>query len=305
LPLLKRLALLVGHALLNGLRAIVLDPRRMRITSALLFALTAASCWLTGGVRLMVAVLAILVAHEMGHFLACRYHRVPSTWPFLLPAPVLNPLTGTLGALMVIQGRFPSRRALFDIGIAGPLAGLAVCFPILFFGLQEATIVSGTAAASAGESLGEPLILTWATRLVLPHLPPNPVIMAGPLLVAAWFGLLLTGLNLIPIGQFDGGHILYALFPRHAHRLARVAWYLCLALVVLAPSWLFWAILTHYLGRPHPPTVDDGQPLGLGRRALGIVALAAFAITFIPEPIRNTWRDLYDSTIAHLPYLFQ
>jgi membrane-associated protease RseP (regulator of RpoE activity) len=301
LPPHKRLLHLVGAAILNGLRSILFDPRRMRITSALLFALTAASCYLTGGVRLMAAVLAILVAHEMGHFLACRYHGVPSTWPFLLPAPVLNPLTGTLGALMVIQGRFPSRRALFDIGIAGPLAGLAVCLPVLLLGLLEATVLPGTAAASAGDTLGEPLLLTWATPLVLPHLPANPVIMAGPLLVAAWFGLLLTGLNLIPIGQFDGGHVLYALFPRHAHRLARVAWYVCLALVVLAPSWLFWAILTHYLGRPHPPTLDDGQPLGIGRRVLGLAALAAFVLTFIPEPLLNSWETLLGDVRYLLP----
>lgn len=301
MPPLKRLPPVVGNALLNGLREILLDSRRMRITSVLLFGLTAASCYLAGGVRLAGAILAIVVAHEMGHFLACRYHGVPSTWPFLLPCPLFSPV-GTLGALMIIQGRFPSRRALFDIGIAGPLAGLGVSIAVLGVGAGDVVFTPTTSIDPAQVlDLGTPILFRLLTDASPGPIPAGTTPFIGPLQLAGWFGLLLTGLNLIPIGQFDGGHVLYALFPRRAHRVARVVWYVCLALVLLAPMWLFWAILTHFLGRPHPPTLDDNQPLGWGRRTLGLLALVVFALTFIPEPILNSWETLFGDLRYLLP----
>jgi membrane-associated protease RseP (regulator of RpoE activity) len=284
---------------------VLIEPRRMRWTSIILFVLTVASCGWTGGWTLAGAVLAILVAHEMGHFLACRYHGVPSTWPFLLPAPVLNPFTGTLGAVMVIQGRFPNRRALFDIGIAGPLAGLAVCLAVLHFG-ASGFVFAPVASLDPGRliSVGSSILYDFFVPSSPAHVPAGTTPLMGPLQVAAWFGLLLTGLNLIPIGQFDGGHILYALLPRYARRLARLAWCVCLGLLYFSPAWLGWAILTYFLGHPHPPTFDDAQPLGRARQVLGVVALAVFVLTFMPNPVHITWPEFLSSLVALWHSLF-
>jgi membrane-associated protease RseP (regulator of RpoE activity) len=260
-----------------------------------LFAATTASAYLTGGATLAAAVMAILLAHEMGHFVACRVHRVACTWPYFLPAPFLDPFAGTLGAVMAIRDRFPNRRVLFDVGVAGPLAGMAVCLPVLFLGIHEASVLATTTAVddSFSLSLGEPLLLTLAIRWIHGPLADGATVLLGPLGIAAWFGLLLTGLNLIPIGQFDGGHILYALLPRHAHRLAHLAWWVCLGLAVLGPHWLVWALMTRALGRRHPPTLDDGTPLDPWRVLVGIVALAVFILTLIPQPILHSWPMLY------------
>ncbi len=268
----------------------------MRATSLVLFGLTAGSSYLTGGWRLMVAALAILVAHEMGHLLACRYYRVPSTWPFFIPAPVLNPFAGTLGAVMLIQSRFPSRCALFDIGVAGPLAGLATCILVLWLGANDFTYVR-SADVSPGTTIGVgvPFLYRVMPGPAPGEVPAGTVALMGPLRAAAWFGLLLTGLNLIPIGQFDGGHVLYALFPRHAHRVSRVMWCGCLALIWLSPSWIGWAVLTFLLGRPHPATLDDQQPLGLARKLVGVLALVALIVCFIPEPMQQSWPPVIDS----------
>jgi membrane-associated protease RseP (regulator of RpoE activity) len=267
---------------------VVLHPTRGRLLSVLLFGLTAISAFLTGGPRLTLAVLAILLAHEMGHFVACRAHGMDSTWPFFLPAPGLNPIAGTLGAVMVIRSPFPNRRALFDIGIAGPLAGLAVALPVLWWGMLEAQIVS---AAPSPDALG--VGVPWAFQLFASHarplLPHGMTYLLGPLGDAAWFGLLLTGLNLIPIGQFDGGHILYALFPQRAQAVSRIVWWASLGLISVSPSWILWAILARLLLRPHPPTLDDREPLGWPRTLLALLAPVALAIAFIPEPVSNSW----------------
>jgi membrane-associated protease RseP (regulator of RpoE activity) len=297
--MLNRARFVLRHTLLNAARWIVLDPRRMRITSLILFALTALSAYLTGGVVLMLAALGILVAHEMGHLVAARYHGIPTTWPFFIPAPILNPLTGTLGAVMAVQAPFPSRRALFDVGVAGPLSGFAVCLLVLHLGAHEFVYFPKSQPLY---ELGTPLLCRILPGTLPGEIPPGMIATrGGPLQTAAWFGLLLTGLNLIPIGQFDGGHLVYAVLPRHAHRLARAFWWACLALVVLSPSWLFWAILARLLGRPHPPTMDDQQPLGFGRPLLALVALAAFVVSFIPEPVQNSWSALF----GDVPYLVQ
>jgi membrane-associated protease RseP (regulator of RpoE activity) len=259
-----------------------------------LFAATTASAYLTGGATLAAAVMAILVAHEMGHFVACRVHRVACTWPYFLPAPFLNPFAGTLGAVMAIRDRFPNRRVLFDIGVAGPLAGVAVCLPVLFLGIHEASVLPPSSGPDGDLGrLGVPLLFAFTARWVLGPVSQGANVILGPLGTAAWFGLLLTGLNLIPIGQFDGGHVLYALLPRHAHRLAHLAWWVCLGLAVLGPHWLVWALMTRALGRRHPPTLDDGTPLDPWRVLVGIVALATFILTLIPQPILHSWPMLY------------
>jgi membrane-associated protease RseP (regulator of RpoE activity) len=277
----------------------VLDDRRVRPVTVGLFAATAVSIAATGffvhrsgrGFALLAAAMAILLAHEMGHFVACRLHRVDCTWPFFLPAPILNPFVGTLGALIVIRQRFPNRRALFDIGAAGPLSGLLAC--LIVFGVS--TLDSPTPPPSSSNAapasvipMGLPLLWSPLEQLQSPAEKTGHDL--NTLAVAAWFGLLLTGLNLIPIGQLDGGHILYALFPRYAHRISRIAWLCGLGLAVWRPAWLFWALLMAFVGRrPHPTTVDDAPPIGRTRRVVAVLALAVFVLTFIPEPIPITW----------------
>jgi membrane-associated protease RseP (regulator of RpoE activity) len=272
---------------------VVVHPRRGPRLSIVLLLLTAWSVYATDGPRLLVAVLAIVTSHEMGHYVACRCHGVDSTWPFLLPAsPLLNPIAGTFGAVMVIRSPFPNRRALFDIGVAGPLAGMAVCLPVLWLGMHESAFVPAARAAE-GIPLGSSLGILLAERFAPPTTPPAGMeAVLGPFGAAAWFGLLLTGLNLIPLGQLDGGHILYALFPRQALRISRAIWWLSLGLIWFAPSWILWAAVMRLLARRHPATLDDASPLGWRRTFVAIVALLVFVLCFIPVPVPGAWSDV-------------
>ncbi len=246
-----------------------------------------------GGLRLAVSVMSILLAHEMGHYLACRHYGVSATLPFFLPAPIVNPLVGTFGAVIRIKSPFPHRRALFDIGIAGPLAGFVVCLPVLGLGLFEAQVVPRD-PASFGLVLAEPLIFRWAEAWLLGPLPPGSTLLIGPFGMAAWFGLLVTALNLIPIGQLDGGHVTYALFGSRAEILSRVVWWLCVAMIVLVgPSFILWATLVRVLGLRHPRTLDDEAPLGRGRWLVALLGLAVFVMCFLPDPFRHSWRDFF------------
>lgn len=284
-----------------------------------LFLLTIASVFLTGGLktavipgheailaldvaegtRLTVGLLGILFAHEMGHYVACQYYGVDATLPFFLPAPFLT-MVGTLGAFIRIRSPIPNRRALFDIGVAGPLAGFAVCMPVLWLGLHEATVVA-TDPNAGGIFLGEPLLFQWATRLVHGRLSDAQTLNLGPLGLAAWFGLFVTALNLIPIGQLDGGHVTYALLRQRAGQISRVGSWVCVALVYFGPSWILWAVLVRVLGRRHPSTMNDWAPVGRGRVLVGLLSLAVFVICFVPNPIIWSWRDFFETTgLTHL-----
>jgi membrane-associated protease RseP (regulator of RpoE activity) len=240
-----------------------------------------------GGVRLVVAVIAIMLTHEMGHYLACRYYGVDATLPFFIPFPFH--MVGTFGAFIRIRSPFPDRRVLFDVGIAGPLAGFAVCLPVLALGILEARVVPET--ITGGLMLGEPLVFQWATALLRGDVPAGATLAIGPVGMAAWFGLLMTALNLMPIGQLDGGHVVYALFRRRAALVSRIALAVSVILVYLRPSWLIWFALLLVLSRPHPPTLHDARPAGRGRIVVGLIGLAVFIVSFTPEPIMISWAD--------------
>lgn len=259
----------------------------------LLLLLTIAAVYATGGTRLVVGLLSILLAHEMGHYVACRYYRVDATLPFFIPAPFLS-FVGTLGAFIRIRAPIPHRRALFDIGIAGPLAGFVVCLPVLVLGLLEAQ-VRRTDPTSEGLFLGEPLLFKWAVSWLRGPTPDDMTLVLGPLGLAAWFGLFVTALNLIPVGQLDGGHVAYALFGRRARLVSRLAFLGCLGLLFLRPTWLVWCLLLLVLGRNHPPTLDDSRPVGPGRALVGAIGLLVFAACFTPSPIIVSWSDLLGS----------
>lgn len=267
----------------------------------LLFVLTALSVWLVGGVELAIGVLSILFAHEMGHYVAARYYRIDATLPYFIPFPFpLFSLVGTLGAVIRIRSPFPDRRALFDVGIAGPLAGFAVALPVLAAGLWEAQVAMMDPRPGV-LYLGEPLLFQWAGELIHGPLGPHETLVIGPWGMAAWFGLLVTGLNLIPIGQLDGGHVVYGLFGPAIHaRVSRAASWVCLALLWFGPQWLMWALLMRVLGRAHPPTWWDKAPLGRGRRLVGLLGAVVFVISFVPDPIQFSWSEFVNELLGLL-----
>jgi membrane-associated protease RseP (regulator of RpoE activity) len=256
------------------------------------------------GVALAVGLLSILLAHEMGHYLACRYYRVDATLPHLIPSPwipvaglaIWQPLifVGTFCAFIRIRSPIPNRRALFDIGVAGPLAGFLVCLPVLWLGVRAAT-VHPLAPDAGGLYFGEPLAFHWVSHLLHGSIPSGSDLVITRLGLAAWFGLLVTALNLMPIGQLDGGHVTYALLRHRARTISRVGSWVCVALIYFGPSWILWSVLVRVLGRRHPATLDDEAPVGRGRVVVGLVSLAVFALCFVPNPIVFSWRDFFEA----------
>lgn len=231
-------------------------------------------------------ILAILGCHEMGHYLACRYYDVDASLPFFLPAPL--PLTGTLGAFIRIREPIPSKRMLFDIGIAGPLAGFAVAVPALFLGLSMSHVVR-VPADFIGLELGEPLLFQLASRLLWGTPPDGYSLNLHPMAFAAWFGLLATALNLFPFGQLDGGHISYAVLGRRSTLVTLATVGVALLLTYFSTSWLVWTGLMITMlvisGPRHPRTIDEHIPLDRTRVILAFVALAILVVCFTPAPI--------------------
>jgi membrane-associated protease RseP (regulator of RpoE activity) len=258
----------------------------------LLFVLTSASVYLSGGPLLVVGLMSILFAHEMGHYLACRYYRVDATLPFFIPFPLFS-LVGTLGAFIRIKSPFPNRKALFDIGIAGPLAGFAVCLPVLALSVREMTI-GRVDTSSGGLYLGDPLLLKLVTWMALGSIPDGSTVVIGALGLASWFGLFMTALNLMPIGQLDGGHVVYALLGDRASLVSRVGWWVCVCLIYFSPSWILWAILIRVLGRQHPPTLNDYEPVGTARVLVAVLGLVIFIVSFVPSPIVGSWEQILE-----------
>ena len=242
------------------------------------------------GLWYSLAVLTILGCHEMGHYLACRYYHVDASLPYFLPAPL--PLTGTLGAVIRIRQRIPSKVALFDIGIAGPIAGFVVTLPILYVGLMMSTVEPLPAELpDTTVWLGEPLLFRAAAWMVFGDRPPGTDINLHPMAFASWFGLLATALNLFPIGQLDGGHVAYAVFGRRSAILTVVMVTAAVALTWYSTSWLVWTILMLVMllamGPHHPPTLDDDARLDDTRLALAFFALVMLIVCFTPAPIET------------------
>lgn len=233
------------------------------------------------GIPFSVTLLGILLAHEMGHFVYAQRNHVYATLPFFLPAPTL---IGTMGAFIRIRSPIRTRAALFDIGIAGPIAGFVVALPILFFAL----LASRPAVVPPGESglvLGFPLIFTAAWKLLHPHATLQLAQLSlSPIAVAAWTGMFATSLNLLPGGQLDGGHIIYAVSPRLHKTVSRLT---VLALIPMGiflwMGWLIWAALLLLSLMRHPP-VPEYPSLNEKRQVLGCFALLMFVLTIIPAP---------------------
>ena len=234
-------------------------------------------------------ILAILGCHEMGHYIACLRYNVIATRPFFLPLPPIDPfLTGTLGAFIRIKSRIPNKIALFDIGVAGPIAGFVVAVPALFIGLMMSR-VDPVPSDMVGLSLGEPLLFQLAERMIFGEIADGYGINMHPMAFGAWFGMLATALNLFPISQLDGGHISYAVFGRRSVILTFAMIAVAIGLTVVSLSWILWTILMLVMiglvGPHHPPTLDDEVPLGRGRLLVAAIALLILAVCFTPEPL--------------------
>ena len=239
------------------------------------------------GLWYSLTILAILGVHEMGHYIACLRYNVEATRPYFLPAPL--PLTGTLGAFIRIKSRIPNKIALFDIGIAGPLAGFVIAVPSLFIGLMLSRVDRLPEDSSQLIELGEPLLFRFAAWLVWGDVADGYSINMHPMAFAAWFGLLATALNLFPIAQLDGGHISYAVLGQRATAVTMIMIGVAIGLTFVSSSWIAWTILLVVMivtmGPRHPPTLDDYQQLDTSRLILAAVAMVILVLCFTPAPI--------------------
>ncbi len=240
------------------------------------------------GLWYSATILLILGAHEMGHYLACRYYAIDASLPYFIPVPPIV-MTGTLGAFIRIRQPIHTKRMLFDIGIAGPIAGFVLAVPALFVGLWMSNVVKLPGSFS-GFELGEPLLFKIASRLIWGNVPDGFSVNLHPMAFAAWFGMLATALNLFPIGQLDGGHISYTVLGRRSTLVTVVMIGVAIALTFLSMSWLVWTILMVVMlfafGAQHPPTLDDEVPLNRARLWLAAFALLMFVLCFTPAPIQ-------------------
>ncbi len=243
--------------------------------------------FLLNGLWYSASILAILGAHEFGHYYACRLYGVDASLPYFLPAPL--PLTGTLGAFIRIRQPIPGKRELFDIGIAGPIAGFIVAIPVLLVGMYLSRLTQLPADTQGFVELGEPLLFKGVAWLFWGTPPEGYSINMHPMAFAAWFGLLATALNLFPIGQLDGGHISYAVLGRKSTLVTLATVASLIALTFVSSSWLVWTVLTVVMlvafGPRHPRTIDEDIPLDRTRLWLAAAALVMFIICFTPAPI--------------------
>lgn len=276
------------------------------------------------GLPFALSMMGILFAHEMGHYLACRYYKVPATLPFFIPAPLISPL-GTLGAFIAMRGIPKNKRILFDVGVAGPLAGLVIAVPVLLYGLSISPLgpIDRPPEGFAGFLEGNSIFYLFSKYLVFGEMLPKPVSMEGlspfaywlqyffsahpipyggldvqldMVALAGWGGLLVTALNLVPVGTLDGGHVAYGLFGEKARKIFPVAIGVLIAFsflpVVITFSfasfnygWLLWVMILFWLGNVRTQPLDDITELDPFRRALGIFVLVIFVLLFTPIPM--------------------
>jgi membrane-associated protease RseP (regulator of RpoE activity) len=232
----------------------------------------------------------------MGHYLACRHYGIAATLPYFLPLPPPNVfptlLPGTMGAVIRIKGAITSRRALFDIAVAGPIAGWVTALPVLAYGLSQSRVMERVEIETSGHyfSLGEPLIWPWLSGMFGPDVSPSQDLLMHPLAFVGWFALLITAMNLLPVGQLDGGHLMYTLVPK-LHRAISfgVVAFLLYAGFRYFLGWIVFAAVVSLLfllgGMRHPKPIAYDQPLGPLRIALTLLAVAIFITSFMLVPV--------------------
>jgi membrane-associated protease RseP (regulator of RpoE activity) len=273
--------------------------RRYKI-HIILFILTFASTFVTGGLKkddtgnlilsigegisYSMPVILILLGHEMGHYLMSRRYGIRATLPFFLPFP-FSPF-GTLGAVIRMESTIPSRKALFDVGAAGPLTSFVLSIPAILIGLRFSHIIPVSQLEPEANRLGAPLIFSLVQRLVMGEVPEGFDVILHPLGFAGWAGLFVTALNLLPVGQLDGGHVAYALFGRRSRLIFLIAIALMAFITIFYyPGWILLLILFVLFGLRHPAPLDDGTPLDGKRKVLGGIMLLIFLISFTPAPL--------------------
>lgn len=238
---------------------------------------------LLAGLPFAFTLMGILLAHELGHYFTCRYYGMSASYPYFIPFPSLF---GTMGAFIRIRSAITNRKALFDVGLSGPVVGFLFTVPALAVAIAHSKIVSGVAAASSSQiAFGEPMLMRMLMALLRPGVAAQDLLL-HPVGRAAWIGLFVTSLNLLPAGQLDGGHILYALAHRiHKRSTFIVAGVLGLLAITEWPGWGVWAVLLLAIGYRHPPLVDHYEPVDRKRMAWAAVGLAIFVLSFMPVPI--------------------
>jgi Zn-dependent protease len=240
------------------------------------------------GLQFSLGLMAILGAHELGHYVMTLIYRVPSTPPLFIPFPFFSPF-GTMGAVIMMQSGTADRKQIFDIGLAGPLAGLVIAIPIIIYGLLHPHAVT----YSPGEAMrmGQPLLIQWMAAIISPDSASQYIMVsnsqANPLLMAGWVGLLVTGINMMPLGQLDGGHVTFGLVGNKSIHIARATLIACIAFMVYMQIIVFglMLILVLLMGLRHPPSSNDQRPLGLARQLIGWTSLCLPILCVPANPI--------------------
>lgn len=234
------------------------------------------------GVPYSTSLMAVLLIHEMGHFVTSKYYSVNVSYPYFIPAPNF---IGTFGAFIKMKSPIPTRRALFDIGFAGPFVGFVASLVAVYFGLKWSKVMPIKEIPEGSIKLGSCIVFDAMVKLVKGNIPSGHELYLGPVAFAGWLGLFVTAMNLIPIGQTDGGHILYAISGRY-HSL--FALFFTIGLMFLGafiwPGWLFWALIITLIGIWHPPVMNPVVPLDSKRKLLGIFVIIIFVLSFTPVP---------------------
>lgn len=234
------------------------------------------------GAPFAITLLGILGVHEFGHYIAARLHGVTATLPYFIPLPFGG--LGTLGAFISVRSPMKNRTVLFDIGLAGPIAGFVVALPLLIVGICLSEPVPSFTRALTLNALGSSVLVDFVTGLAT-DMRSGETLLLHPVFFAAWFGVLITGINLLPIGQLDGGHVAYGLLGRNAHQLARGSLLLLfVAGIALSPTWLLWAVFVLFGGLHHPPPLNDITGLNRPRQIAGALTAVLFFLIITPVP---------------------
>ena len=269
----------LGHSLDTSVKPI---KNNWWLFSILLVA-TLVTTFLAGGPLFSISLLSILGAHEFGHYWASKKNSVQSTLPYFIPAPPIF-IAGTFGAFIQIKQRIPNRMVLMEIGAAGPIAGFVVALPMLILGLYLSSVTPSIGMGNI--NFGSSLILNFCSQLVLGVDPSSPDINIHlhPIAFAGWIGMLITALNLMPVGQLDGGHIIYAIAPGKHSAIGKIFFAGLFPLGYFWPGWFFWAAMIALMGFKTAPLKEDVEKLKLTHIVLGSISMVIFVLTFIPIP---------------------
>lgn len=232
----------------------------------------------------VIVLLGILLGHELGHFLACRHYKIDATLPYFIPAPTL---IGTLGAFIKIKSPITRKQQLFDIGVAGPLTSFFLSLPALIYGLSISKVVPSLPRENT-LVFGESLLLKIIEGVIFKDVPSGFDIVLHPVAFAGWVGILVTALNLFPVGQLDGGHVSYALLGSKSRNFARFFFGIFVVMgIIFWVGWFIWAFIILFLGLRHPRVLDEATHLSPRRKFIGYVIILIFILSFIPDPLKG------------------